>query len=68
MVFSLSPDGNFESVEKRAQELGFVWLSSSNLQKIRWFLHGIPYSEFQLNTRLFEAVQLYIMQSSRFTS
>ena len=25
-----------------AQELGIVWLNSSNSQKIQWFLHGVP--------------------------
>ena len=67
-MFSLNPDDNFESVETRAQELGIVWLSSSNSQKIQWFLHGVPNIEFQSNACLFEAVQLYIMQCTRFTS
>ena len=51
-----------------AQELGIVWFNSSNSQKIQWFLHGVPKIEFQSNVRTFEAVQLYIMQSTRFTS
>ena len=44
-----------------AQELGIVWLNSSNSQNIQWFLHGVPNIEFQSNARLFEAVQLYII-------
>ena len=51
-----------------AQKLGKNWLYSSKTHKIRSLLYGCSHVDFQTNMCLFKAVQMYIIQSARFTS
>ena len=51
-----------------AHKLGKNWLYSSKTHKIRSLLYGCAHVDFQTNTCLFKAVEMYIIQSARFTS
>ena len=48
-----------------AQLLGNRWHCASDKKKIDWLLNGISTTDFQINVRLFQLAQSFILLSNR---